>query len=262
MGDEGNLDFAAEPSQLLLDLGPMAVSLDLVGEGVLVHRYVLGLLLTAPPGAGDPLLGVDHHIREQALGGERRQRQQRRGRVAAGVGDELRLADRLAVQLGQAVGCAVEQIGLTVGPVPLLICRQVAEPEVGGEVDHLRPEPPQRGDHRRRGGVRVGDDRRVGLLDPFEVELGQGYRRPVAGVEPVEARPCVASACRQHQLELRVPPDQLGAERPGIAGGPGDQHSGRRVSVDRLYRVIHAASPRSPSAPPRSRRAVPRPPRR
>ena len=77
-------------AQLLLDLGRVPVRGDLVGDDVLArHRQVRGLVERAP-GAGDALLGVDHDVGDQPGARERREREQRRGRVAAGVGDERR----------------------------------------------------------------------------------------------------------------------------------------------------------------------------
>ena len=80
---------AAQRRQLLLDLGPVAVALGLVGEGVLVHRDVVHRVAAAAPGAGDALLGVDDDVGEQALLGQRRQREHARGRVAARGRDQL-----------------------------------------------------------------------------------------------------------------------------------------------------------------------------
>jgi hypothetical protein len=57
--------------------------------------------------------------------------------------------------------------------VPALIRRQVTQAKVGGEVDDEDAEPAQGGDRRRRGPVRVGDDRRVDLPELVEVEPGQ-----------------------------------------------------------------------------------------
>ena len=90
-------------AELLLDLRRVAVRGDLVGEDVLArHREVRGLVERAP-GAGDALLGVDHDVGDQPRARERREREQRGGRVAAGVGDDRRGGDLLAVQLGQPV---------------------------------------------------------------------------------------------------------------------------------------------------------------
>ena len=124
-----------------------------------------------------------------------------RGRVAAGRRDQLGLAQLVAVELGQPVDGAVEQLGRAVLAVPALVGRQVAEPEVGGEVDDEDAEAAQRGDGRRRGAVRVGDDRRVDVLERVEVELGQLDRHPVARVELVEPLAGVAARGRGDQLQ-------------------------------------------------------------
>ena len=109
----------------------------------------------------------------------------------------------------------------------------------------------QRGVGRRRGAVRVGDDRRVDPLDPVEVELGQLDRHPVARVERVEPLAGVAARGRGDELQARVVPDDLRRQRAGEAVGAGDQDPRRGLAVERLCgEVIHAASPRSRPAPP------------
>ena len=55
--------------------------------------------------------------------------------------------------------------------VALLVDLEVAQPEVGAEVDDLDPALEQRGDDRRRRAVRVGDDRGVDVAVAVEVEL-------------------------------------------------------------------------------------------
>ena len=47
-----------------------------------------------------------------------------RGGIAAGVGDDRRLGDPRAVQLGQPVGGLVEQVRARVRAVPLLVGRE------------------------------------------------------------------------------------------------------------------------------------------
>ena len=84
-----------------------------------------------------------------------------RGRIAAGVGDDRRVGDLLAVQLGQPVRGLVEQVRARVRAVPLLVCLDRGEAEVGAEVDYARAELVQRADGGRGGGVRVGDDGRI-----------------------------------------------------------------------------------------------------
>ena len=77
--------------------------------------------------------------------GERRQRQDRCGRIAAGVGDELGIADRLAVQLGQPVDGVGEQLGRAVSRRTTSHRAAVVEAEVRGEVDHRHAEAAQLG---------------------------------------------------------------------------------------------------------------------
>ncbi len=195
-----------------------------------VGLHVLGpvderaLLARPATGARDPRLRVDHDRLDQTALGEWREREQRRGRIAARVRDQLGLTDALAGELGEAVDRVLEQVGVPVGPVPELVGRQVDEPEVGREVDDGDPEPAHRRDHRRRRPVRVGDDRRVDPLEPVEVELGELDRDPVARAQVGEARARLAARGRRRELEPRMAPDQFGGERPGIAGGAGDEH--------------------------------------
>jgi hypothetical protein len=62
-----------------------------------------------------------------------------RGRVAASPGDEARVADLLAVELGQAIDGLGLKLGRGVGlAVPLLVFRKIAQPEVGREIDDLQ----------------------------------------------------------------------------------------------------------------------------
>ena len=89
--------------ELLLDFGRVPVCVDLVGERVLGQGDEMHLIAAAATGAGDPLLGVDDHVGDQALLGQRRQRQQRRRGVAARIGDQVGGADPIAVELGQPV---------------------------------------------------------------------------------------------------------------------------------------------------------------
>ena len=72
---------------------------------------------------GDQVLGVDDAGLEQ-----RQEAQLHRGRIAARVADDARLADRVAIELGQAVHRLGEQVRAGVRHlVPLLEHRDVAE---------------------------------------------------------------------------------------------------------------------------------------
>ena len=93
----------------------------------------------------------------------------------------------VAVELGQPVDGVRRAARGAVLAVPLLVGLEVAQPEVGREVDDLRPRPRSSATTGRGGAVRVGDDRGVDVLDRVEVELGQLQRHAVARVELVEA---------------------------------------------------------------------------
>ena len=125
---------------LLLDLRRMAVLADRVGRQALAGLGEEEVLLEAAAGAGDAGLGVDDDVADVDLAArrERQQREQRRGRVAAGAGDEPRVADGGAVVLGEPVdrlGLKVHRLVLVA--VPGLVGLGVAEPEVGRHVDEL-----------------------------------------------------------------------------------------------------------------------------
>ena len=62
-----------QSAQLLLDLGRVAVGGDVVGNDVLAGHRQVGGLVEGSPGAGDPLLGVDHDVGDQPRAGERRE---------------------------------------------------------------------------------------------------------------------------------------------------------------------------------------------
>ena len=142
--------------QLVLDLRAVAVTLDLVGVDVLADRGEVDGVGWRAAGAGDARLGVDDDVLDRVA--QRRQREDRRGRVAARAGDEVGAGDLLAVQLGQPVDRPRQQLRRRVRLVPLLVAGAV-EPEVGGQVDDLQAAV-QHVLHDRRGGlVRVGDDR-------------------------------------------------------------------------------------------------------
>ena len=76
---------------------------------------------------------------------------------------------------------------MRVGHIPALVGRDVAQAEVGGEVDDAHAALEQRRDGRRGAAVRVGDDRGVGL-GAIGVELLELERDAVVGVEVGERR--------------------------------------------------------------------------
>ena len=128
---------ARDAGKLLLDLGDVPVAADAVRLHALVdlaeHQVGLGLAT----GARDAALGIDHEVADQPGARQRREREERRGRVAAGRADDRdRGVDQGcelgAVELGQAVDGLVEEVGPRVlEAVPARVVGGVAEAEVG-----------------------------------------------------------------------------------------------------------------------------------
>ncbi len=170
----------------------------------------------------------------------------RGGRVAAGTRDELRLADLLAVGLGQPVDGLREELGGLVGLVPVLV-GVLVEAEVGGEVDHLEAALAERLDGRSGGLVRVGDEGAVGPLgDGVRIEGLELERDAVGGIDLVVTAAGVGARGDRGQLDGGMPPEDRGRDRAAEAGGADDGCTVLR----------HAAAPRRP-APRRFRAARP-----
>ncbi len=251
MRQEGDRQVGAEHRQLLLDLRRVAVAGDAVGGDVLVDGDEVRLVGRGAAGAGGAGLGVDDHVGEQAGVRQRREPEQRRGREAAGVGDDVGDLDPLAVaELRQPVGGVLQQLRRGMVAVPLLVRRQVAQAEVGRQVDHAHAPLAQAGDGRRGRVVRVGDDRGVDVAVAVEVELLHHERDAMARIEVVEPAADVRARGDRAQLEVRVALQQRRGERAGIArrAEDGDPRHGETLPTWR--------------APPRSRCAARRPPRR
>ncbi len=137
--------------QLLLDLGRVTVARDAVGLhvlvrlGVEVHRVDLAPLRAGACHAG---LAVDDDPLRQPPSAleQRRDGEHSTHRVTPWRGDERRPRDGLPVKLGQPVHCVPQSLGILVRAlVPGCVERGVGQPVIGGEVDGLPTEPPQRG---------------------------------------------------------------------------------------------------------------------
>jgi hypothetical protein len=204
--------------QLLLDLRRVAVALDLVRRHVLVGGDEVRGRARLPPGPRDPGLRVDHHVAEEPGAGERGEREQRRGRIAARVGDEVGAGDRLPVQLGQAVDALAEQVRRAVLPVPILVDALVAQAEVGGEVDHTHATLAQRGDGRRGDAVRPADECGVDVGLQVGIPRLQLQRDARAGMDVVEARAGLRPRGDVRQLEERMAVDEHRGDRAGVPG--------------------------------------------
>ena len=120
-------------SKLLLDLGHMAVTADAVRRQPLARFGEQNVLLERAPGAGNARLGVDDDVLacDQFRLGERKQRKQHGGGIAAGTGHQPRRTDLVAVVLGKPVHRRLDQLGgaMLVG-VPLGVEFRIAQPEI------------------------------------------------------------------------------------------------------------------------------------
>ena len=185
-------------------------------------------------------LDLDHDGFHPAAGAERREREDRGGRVAPGAGDELRAAQRIAVQLGNAVDELGQQLRARVAAaVPGVVAGRLAQPEVRAQVDDAGREPAEVVDARRRLPVGQAQEEHVA-----GGELGQGGElepggAPQIGMRAVHEAPCVALRCRLRHFDSGVPeqqPEQLPAR---VARSAGDGRADHRVAP-RTWSTIFA----------------------
>ena len=236
MRDEGDAHRrAGDQARLLLDLGRVPVLVaGLVRHAVLVQLGEQVLRLQLAAGARDARLRVDHDAArlDQPFAQEGGEREDRGGRVAAGDRHQLGLAQRLAVQLGDAVDGARQQIGRRVLAVPLPVDGGVAQPEVRREVEHGDAGLAQRR-HRGRGG-RVRE-RGEGELDLARELGGVGRGReaqiqhPAQGREGVAHRLARALLGRHHrELEPGMAQEDPQELEPGVPARSEDRdlHAG------------------------------------
>jgi hypothetical protein len=87
------------------------MAVDAVGSEVLVDGDEMQAVPPTPSGARDARGGADDDVLREAGGDQRSQRQDGRGRIAAGVGDESRSAHLVAVELGQPIHGVVQELG-------------------------------------------------------------------------------------------------------------------------------------------------------
>ena len=134
MGHEGHRDLSV---QLLLDLRQIPVAVDRVRAERLVQLAEMDTEAGRPPGPAHARLGVDDHVRPREPRRHRRgEREDGRGRVAAGDRDQPRLLDLSLVQLGQPEHGRLQKVRRRVLlPVPPGIERGVVQAEVGAHVD-------------------------------------------------------------------------------------------------------------------------------
>jgi hypothetical protein len=202
-----------------LHLGGVPVSEQAIGGEILVDRVEMGLVLQRLAGARHAGDGVDQDGARLDQVEQRAEREDRRGRVAARGGDRAGAPDRLAVDLGNAVYEAAEQIGrLMLLLVPLLVGGGIAEPEVGAEIDEGDVAVEDLGRDPLGMAVRQsGEDevdtieqiRRDSLDDRFRISEGK------VGMDGIEPASRGAFAAEPHRPQLGMPgaqPKQLSAD--------------------------------------------------
>ena len=119
-------------AQRHLHLGGVAVGEQAISGEILVDRVEMRFLLERLAGARHARRRIDDERSGLDEVDEWLQREDRRGWVAARRRDRPRRGDVGAVQLGNAVDEAAEQLGRAVRLiVPALISRRVIEPEIG-----------------------------------------------------------------------------------------------------------------------------------
>ena len=130
---------------------------DVVGRDALVALRVMIGELGRPPSAAHAALGIDDDVvalNESSLQ-QRRQGENRRGRIAAGVGHERGRRDLGSIQLRQTVYDLAQALGVGVLlAVPLGEDFGIVEAIVGAEVDDPRAGGQQVRNHGAAGAVR------------------------------------------------------------------------------------------------------------
>ena len=210
---------ADREAEELLDLGLVLVLPDLVRRDVVEHGGGVGGGLERAAGARDTRLRVHDHARLRDRAGDRADREQRRGRVAAGVGDQR--PDRRR-ELRQRVAPGVVPARV-LEPVPLGVGAG-GEPVRAGEVD----------DDGVRGRLELGGGL---VVEAAEDELGTGGERLAVRDEGRQRAVAVAAESgierrdRPSRERLRPDGDELqlrvrehAVERllPGKSGGADD----------------------------------------
>ena len=238
----------------LLDLGGVPVPAHVVGRHALVAlgevRHELGL----PPRTAHTALGVDDDVVElkQAALHERRQRQDGRRRVAAGVGYERLPLDPVAKQLGQAVDRLAEPGGVgMLMAIPFEVGGGIVEPVVGAEIDDLGP----RGHHSRQDlrarAVRQAAEHALGPRADFlrrEILERQVEAAHEARVDARNRRLPFLPARHGDDLRLRMAQEDLDGLEGRVAGsaqdGDGDHGgslAGGRTNSRRSYTEFRPA---------------------
>ena len=222
-------DEADGKAELLRYLGRVAVRADGVGRDVLEHEAGMGARLQRPARSRDARLGVDDDTRLIDGSGERSERQQRGGRVAARVRDQVpdgwrELREPVAPRTG---GDAV----------PLGRKGRVDESVRAGEVDHDRV-----GRRIDGGRLRVVEAEKEQLCADCERLLVRDERRQRAVQTHVERRRASAGEgvrAERDDLEPGVREHTIEGLLSRVAAAPGDGGGDHNAYYAKLELLMH-----------------------
>ena len=211
-------------AELLLHLGgvPVADRLERAHHAGALRMVRILSRLTTPLARPDLALDDDRARRiDEAGTRERQEREDRRRRIAAGSGDELRRADLVAVQLGDPVHGGAEQLGVgMVDLVPGSVDRCIAQPVVGRQIDDQRSARPE-----LREPVRAVRQRQEQDVAPGHVLVADELERrafPEVRVRGRDRLPGERLAARDDLPHLGMPAEQPQQLATGVATGADD----------------------------------------
>ena len=199
--------------KFLVEFRHVAMMADPVGMETLRDLREQHVLLGRPARPRHPRLRVDDDVvdRDHAFADQRDERKLCACGVAAGIGDEPRLFDVVAVDLDQTVNRLFLQVGRgMLAAIPARIGGGVGETKIGREVDHFRARRgrKKRGDHFLRGRMR---QRAEYEIKPRACPVNAVDRDELRQVERRELREHVAHRLagppigrEQRNLDLRV----------------------------------------------------------
>jgi hypothetical protein len=163
---------------------------------------------------------IDHRVLDQ-----RQKTKLHRRRIAAGVGDNARAPDTLAVDLGQAVNRFRHKLGARVlGAVPLFPRRDILDAEIGRDVDHAHAGIDQHPGLLHRDAVGRGEEYDVALLERGVRRRAESEINPAAqiGKHHRDRRARFLTRSNYLELAMRMLRQQAQQFDTGIAGAAHD----------------------------------------
>ncbi len=219
--------FAGEIAQFLLDFRSVPMLRHFVSLKAVTHLTKMDGQRDPAPCPRYPRLGIGNQgpVVDETLIQERSCRENDAGRITAGVGHEPRLADRLAMELGQAVNSPREKFRGFMRLIPGGINESVLQAIVGAEIDNLdAPSQEFRDDIHGCLMGESGEDQ-VGLggqnlgVGVFENELAVSLERRV---DFIQALPGLLPGGDSGQLDLRMMAQESNQLETCVTGSTGN----------------------------------------